>query len=147
MKMMAQYMPWCHFHPASNSSLEDNFKKLLIYFKFTYYIIKPLLLAYAIEDETRCLKKCNPKNCTKYPKADSSGRNFSEGPTLLEKATSVEEGILEVHPSGGNASSPDLAVECTPRALLLEIPLHLHVQIPAEVAGTSGSSSDKSLSF
>ena len=139
-------MPWCNFHQASNSSLED-FKKLLIYFKFTYYIIKPSLLAYAIEDETRCLKKCNPKNCIKYPKTDSSGRKFSEGPTLLEKATSAEEGILEVHPSGGNASSPDLVVECTPRALLLECPLPLHVQIPAEVAGTSGSSSDKSLHF
>ena len=72
-----QYMLWCHFHPASNSSLEDHFKKLLIYFKFTYYIIKPLLLAYTIEVETRCLKKCNPKNCIKYPKAVSSGRKFS----------------------------------------------------------------------
>ena len=68
-----------HFYPASNSSLEDNFKKLLIYFKFTYYIIKPLLLAYAIEDEIRYLKKCNPNNCIKYHKADSSGRKFSEG--------------------------------------------------------------------
>ena len=45
---------------------------------------------------------------------------------------SVEEGILEVHPSGGNASSADLVVECTPRARLLECPLP--VLIPADVA-------------
>ena len=97
----------CHFHPASNSSLEDNFKKLSIYFKFTYYIIKPLLLAYATEDETR---SAIPKNCIKYPKADSSGWKISEGHTLLEKSTSAEESILVVHPSGGNASSADLVV-------------------------------------
>ena len=66
---------------------------------------------------------------------------------LLEKATSVEECILVVHPSGGNASSADLVVKCTPRARLLECPLPLHVLIPAEVAGTSVSSSDKSLPF
>ena len=73
--------------------------------------------------------------------------DISEGATLLEKATSAEEGILEVHPSGGNASSADLVVECTPRARLIEYPLPLHVPIPAEVAGTSGSSSDKLLPF
>ena len=53
-----QYMPLCYFHPALNSSLENNFFKLFIYFKFIHYIIKPLLLAYSIEDETRCLMKC-----------------------------------------------------------------------------------------
>ena len=68
----------------------------------------------------------------------------SECHTLLLKATSAEEGILEVHPSDGNASSPDLVVECITRARLLQCPLPLHVLIPAEVTGTSGSSSDKS---
>ena len=61
------------------------------------------------------------------------------------KATSAEEGIIKVHPSDGNSSSPELVVECTPRTRLLEYPLPLHVLIPAEVAGTRGSSSDKSL--
>ena len=98
-----------------------------------------------MDDETRYLMKCNHKNCIKYHKPDSSGRKFSQDPTLLVKATSVEEVILVVHLSGGNASSSDLVVESTPRARLLECPLPLHLLIPAEVAGTSGSSSDKSL--
>ena len=50
-------------------------------------------------------------------------------------------------PSGGNAYSADLVVECTPQARLLECPLPLHILISAELAGTSGSSSDKSLPF
>ena len=74
--------------------------------------------------------KYNIKNCIKYHKAESSVRKFSEGPSLLVKATSLEKGILIVHPSGGNISLPDLVVECIPRARLLECHLPLHVLIP-----------------
>ena len=72
-------------------------------------------------------------------------RKCSEGQNLLVKTTSAEEIKLEIHQKDGNASSPDLVVECTPRAHLLVIPLPLHVLKPAEVTETSGSSSDKSL--